>query len=106
MLSNQKCKPCEGKTLALSKKEITPLIKELNEWQNKENKKIEKNFIFKNFNKALAFVNEVGKIAEKEGHHPDIFLYSWNHVLITTYTHSIGGLSKNDFIIASKIDKL
>jgi 4a-hydroxytetrahydrobiopterin dehydratase len=58
------------------------------------------------FKLALDFVNKVGKIAEKEGHHPDIFLFGWNKVRISLSTHTINGLSINDFVLASKIDLL
>ncbi len=68
-------------------------------------KKIEKEIKFKNFAEALAFVNKVGAVAEEENHHPDIEL-GWGKVQITLMTHSIGGLSENDFILAAKIDAL
>jgi 4a-hydroxytetrahydrobiopterin dehydratase len=54
---------------------------------------------------ALAFVNKVGEVAEKEGHHPDILL-SWGKAEVTTWTHSIDGLSEGDFILAAKVDKI
>ncbi|NMB08603.1 MAG: 4a-hydroxytetrahydrobiopterin dehydratase, partial [Tissierellia bacterium] len=60
---------------------------------------------FKNFKEALDFVNKVGELAEEEGHHPDIFL-SWGKVIIQLWTHKIGGLHENDFILAAKIDEL
>ena len=63
-----------------------------------------KNFNFKNFLEAQKFVNEVGKISEEEGHHPDI-LFGWGYVKINITTHAIEGLSENDFILAAKIDK-
>ena len=66
---------------------------------------IERKFKFKNFAQALAFVNDVGQIAEKEDHHPDIFIH-WNEVTFTLWTHAINGLFDNDFIMAAKIDKL
>ena len=59
---------------------------------------------FKDFKSALAFVNAVGKIAESEGHHPDIHMH-YNKVKLVLYTHAIGGLSKNDFIMAAKINQ-
>ena len=59
---------------------------------------------FKDFKSALAFVNAVGKIAESEGHHPDIHIH-YNKVKLVLYTHAIGGLSKNDFIVAAKINQ-
>ena len=71
-----------------------------------EDKEIEKNFAFKNFKDALYFINRIGEVAEEEGHHPDMLLHGWNKVKITLYTHAIGGLSVNDFIIASRIDRL
>ena len=70
-----------------------------------KNHHVEKEFVFRDFKTALNFTNKVGKIAEKEGHHPDIFL-SWGKVKIITYTHKINGLHENDFILAAKIDKL
>ena len=51
-------------------------------------------------------MNAVGAIAEEEGHHPNLFLHSWNKVKITLYTHAISGLSENDFILAAKIDTI
>ena len=68
-------------------------------------KSISKNFKFKDFKEALAFVNKVGDIAESEGHHPDIEL-GWGKVTITLSTHAIGGLSQNDFIVAAKINNI
>ena len=74
-------------------------------WEVAEGKKIFRRFSFKNFKEAMAFVNKVADIAESEGHHPDIFV-SYNKVKITLFTHAIGGLSENDFILAAKIEKL
>ena len=62
-----------------------------------------KKFTFKTFKKALNFTNSVGKIAEEEGHHPDISM-GWGYCLVMIHTHAINGLSINDFILASKID--
>lgn len=66
-------------------------------------KRLEKSFKFKDFAEALAFTNEVGKLAEKQGHHPDI-LTEWGNVTVSWWTHKINGLSKNDFIMAAKTD--
>lgn len=85
--------------------EIQNLLKETNGWNlTEDGKKIEKIFEFKNFPEALKFVNRVGKIAEDEGHHPNILLFNWNKVKISTYTHAVGGLTENDFILAAKIE--
>ena len=64
-----------------------------------------KKFKFDNFLKSQAFVNEVGRISEEEGHHPDIS-FGWGYAEIKVTTHAIKGLSENDFILAAKIDKI
>ncbi len=74
-------------------------------WQETDNQLYRK-FVFKNFLEALSFVDKVGKLAESEGHHPDINLHNWNKVTLTLSTHAIKGLSENDFIMAVKIDQL
>ena len=61
---------------------------------------------FKDFGKALKFINRVAAQAQKEDHHPDMRLYSWNRVGLELQTHAIGGLSQNDFILAAKINKM
>lgn len=102
-LTQKKCLPCEGGIQPLTLKEYTLLLQQIKGWRVAENK-LEKDFTFKNFKKALDFVNKAGKIAEQEGHHPDIYIHGWNKVRLTLYTHAIGGLSENDFIVAAKID--
>jgi 4a-hydroxytetrahydrobiopterin dehydratase len=61
---------------------------------------------FKDFKEVIAFINKVADIAEAEGHHPDLLLFGWNKLKISLSTHSIDGLSENDFILASKIDQI
>ena len=103
-LSKLKCEACSGNTLKLNTLEIQDYLIDLNDWSiNDEKKMIFKKFIFKSFKKALSFTNSVGKIAEEENHHPDMSL-GWGYCLIMIHTHAIKGLSKNDFILASKID--
>jgi 4a-hydroxytetrahydrobiopterin dehydratase len=68
-------------------------------------KRLERSFLFDDFAQALAFTNKVGQIAEEEGHHPDI-LTEWGRVTVSWWTHKIGGLHKNDFIMAAKTDNL
>ncbi len=104
-LVQKKCIPCEGGVEPLSSDLVSDLLKQVPAW-HLETGKLKRSLIFKNFKAALSFVNNVGKIAEDEGHHPDISIYSWNHVDIILYTHAISGLHQNDFIIASKIDEL
>ncbi|HEY4506164.1 MAG TPA: 4a-hydroxytetrahydrobiopterin dehydratase [Candidatus Paceibacterota bacterium] len=114
-LSVQKCVPCEGGTPALTQMEIDEYLKKVPTWHQVD-QKIQKSFKFSAkgepasggqdpFMQALAFVNKVGEIAESEGHHPDIKL-GWGYVEITLWTHAVEGLSRNDFILASKIDQV
>ena len=103
-LSSKKCIPCEGGTMPLTIPAAEALMKEVNGWTlSPDAKKISKNFTFKDFAGALAFANKVGAVAEDEGHHPDLEV-KWGKVGTTLSTHSIGGLSENDFIVAAKID--
>ncbi|MDQ6967286.1 MAG: 4a-hydroxytetrahydrobiopterin dehydratase, partial [Mariprofundaceae bacterium] len=69
------------------------------------NKKIQRKFTFSNFMEAQNFAQKVGVIAESENHHPDI-CYGWGYCTVTLYTHKIGGLHENDFIVAAKINQL
>jgi 4a-hydroxytetrahydrobiopterin dehydratase len=103
-LVEEKCKPCQGGEPTLSVTEAEKLARQVPEW-SLEDKAIQRQFGFKDFREAIAFVNRVADIAEGEGHHPDIAI-SWNKVRLTLTTHKIGGLSRNDFIVAAKIDKL
>ncbi len=105
-LSTKKCVPCEGNARPLDQSRIAPLHEEINKWNIIDDKKLEKILQFKDFASALAFVNQVGKIAEEENHHPDISIFSWNKVKFSLSTHAIGGLSENDFILAAKIDEI
>lgn len=106
-LAKKKCIPCEDKTMKpLSKKEVAPLLQEIKGWEiNSKGTEITKTWKFADFVKAMAFVDEVADVAEGEGHHPDIHI-SYNVVTLTLSTHSIGGLSENDFIVAAKVDNL
>ena len=105
-LTQIKCVPCEGGIPALTRTEFAPYLSQVKEWKVADDKKIERDFTFKNFREALRFVNACGEIAEQEGHHPDLMIYSWNKVRVTLYTYVIGGLSLNDFVMAAKIDKI
>jgi 4a-hydroxytetrahydrobiopterin dehydratase len=104
-LTKKKCVPCEGGDKPLLPDEYGAYLRsELTDWTDVFKKKIEKEYKFKDFKEAMAFINKVGKIAEEEGHHPDIFLHNYRFVKLTLMTHAIGGLSENDFILATKID--
>ena len=105
-LLQRHCVPCEGGTAPLSAAEAAKLLPAVPQWQlSVDAKSIEREFIFKDFKEALAFVNEGAQIAEQEGHHPDIYI-SWNKVRLILSTHAINGLSENDFILAAKIDAI
>jgi len=105
-LSLGKCEPCSGNTPKLDYEEISKFLSELNDWSVNDNQEmIFKKFKFSNFKKAISFANEVGEIAEKEGHHPDIW-FGWGYAKIKIYTHAIKGLAESDFILAAKIDKI
>lgn len=86
----------------MTQMDIEKHLHEVPQWTQKENK-IERVFKFSDFKEAMVFVNKVADIAEGEGHHPDIGI-SYNKVTIVLWTHAIGGLSLNDFILAAKID--
>lgn len=103
-LASKHCVACKGGTLPLKGDQLIELLKQLGEgWFLEGEQRLEKGFKFKDFKEALDFTNQIGKIAEQEGHHPDIYL-SWGKVKVTLYTHKIEGLSESDFIMAAKCD--
>ena len=104
-LANRTCVPCRGGVPSMKGEELERLQKEVPEWGVIKEHHLRRVFNFPDFVSALAFVNKVGEVAEKEGHHPDIFL-TWGKVEITIWTHKIDGLTESDFILAAKIDKL
>ena len=108
-LLKKKCVPCEGGVIPFDLSEIHKYQKKVNGWNLKKDKKdiffLEKKFIFKNFIESQNFVNQVGKVSEDEGHHPDIY-FGWGYAKIAISTHAIQGLSENDFILAAKIDEI
>jgi 4a-hydroxytetrahydrobiopterin dehydratase len=106
-LSNKKCIPCEDKSVQpYDAEKAGELLIEVPGWNlSEDHKKISREFVFPDFIKSIDFVSgSVSDIAEGEGHHPDIHI-SYNKVLLELYTHSIGGLSENDFIVASKVNQ-
>jgi len=103
-LHEKKCVPCETGGVPMPDSEVSKYLERIPSWKLK-GKKIEREFVFKNFVEAIKFVNKVANLAESEGHHPD-FQVHWNKVLLELWTHSMGGLSENDFIVAAKINKI
>jgi len=74
-------------------------------WQIVNEHHLERTFKFPDFRAALAFTNQVGNLAEEQGHHPDILL-AWGKVVVSIWTHKIDGLTESDFIFAAKVDRL
>jgi 4a-hydroxytetrahydrobiopterin dehydratase len=91
--------PLKGDKIERQRKELDPA------WHVVDEHHLERQFTFDEFRQALAFVNEVGELAEQQGHHPDIYL-GYGKVKIQLWTHKIDGLHENDFILAAKIDAL
>jgi 4a-hydroxytetrahydrobiopterin dehydratase len=107
-LKQIKCSACRGDEPPLTEKEIEDLLPQVPEWDVVKQDGIDqlrRTFKFRNFVQALAFANEVGAVAEEEGHHPVIEL-TWGRVTVIWYTHKIKGLHQNDFIMAAKTDML
>ena len=105
-LTEQKCVVCEGGLPTLKEEQIQKYLSQLTmEWEVLDEKKIRRQFKFKDFKEAIVFVNKIAELAEEEGHHPD-FAIHYNKVTITLWTHAINGLFENDFIMAAKIEQL
>jgi 4a-hydroxytetrahydrobiopterin dehydratase len=106
-LTQMKCVACRKGEPIVTEAEIAELHPQVAEWQIVERdgiKRLERVFKLQNFVQALAFTNTVGAIAEAEGHHPAL-LTEWGKVTVTWWTHKIGGLHRNDFIMAAKTDQ-
>ena len=103
-LVEKQCVPCRGGIPPLTSEEISPLAAQISDWEVVENHHIQKTFKSENFRSALDFVNQVGEIAEEQGHHPDLYL-AWGKVEVKIWTHKINGLNESDFILAAKIDR-
>lgn len=106
-LNAKKCVPCEGGVDPCPLPFVTEQLEKLSGWYlTNENQRIRKDWVLNNFVEGLAFFEAVGEVAEAEAHHPDLHLESYRNVSIEIWTHAIGGLSENDFILAAKIDQL
>ncbi|MFM9890411.1 MAG: 4a-hydroxytetrahydrobiopterin dehydratase [Rickettsiales bacterium] len=104
-LTAEECQPCKTGEGALGEHEITELLGQINDGWELEWTVLTRQWKFKNFALALAFVNKVGELAEAEKHHPDIE-FGWGYVRLNLTTHSVNSLTRNDFIFAAKIDAL
>jgi 4a-hydroxytetrahydrobiopterin dehydratase len=106
-LTRKHCTPCEGGVPPLPKEQIERYLAALPGWTlTADGQRIRREWRVKDFVTALDFFQRVGRIAEEEGHHPDLHLVGYRNVAIEIWTHAINGLSENDFILAAKIDTL
>lgn len=103
-LIEKRCVPCESGMPPLTDSEVAKYIQQVSGWQT-DYKKIWKEFKFKDFITTIGFVNKVALLAQEEGHHPDMEVH-YSRVKVELWTHAIGGLSENDFILAAKVGQL
>jgi len=101
----KKCQPCEGGARKLEGAKVAEWLGSIPGWTER-GERLHKNYRFQDFNAAMGFVNAMAGLAEAEGHHPDFTVHDWNQVEVTLWTHAVGGLSDNDFVLAAKIDAL
>jgi 4a-hydroxytetrahydrobiopterin dehydratase len=106
-LLGKHCQACEGDIPALTPEQVQDHLHAVPEWKlTADRKRIRREWRVKDFATALDFFQRVGQVAESEGHHPDLHLTSYRQVAIEIWTHAVGGLTENDFILAARIDTL
>lgn len=106
-LVRRKCGPCEGGVPPMTAEEVQEQVQNLPGWTvTHGGQRIKREWRAKNFQAAIDFFNRIAELAEEEGHHPDLQLTGYRNVAVELWTHAIGGLSENDFILAAKIDQL
>ena len=104
-LTRKHCVPCEGCVPTVSPEQVQRYLSEMPDWKlTSDGKRIRREWIVENFLAGLDFFRRVGQLAEEEGHHPDLHLVGYRNVAVEIWTHAIGGLSENDFILAAKIN--
>ena len=104
-LSDKHCSTSHEAAQPLSHDAVAELLKQLDQWEVVNGHHLHKDYTFADFQGALAFVNRVGALAEREGHHPVITL-TWGAASIDLWTHQSDGLTENDFILAAGIDRI
>ena len=104
-LASAHCEPCRGGGPPLAAEQIAPLQAQLTGWEVVGDHHLTKTYVFPDFAMGLDFVNRVGAIAEAEGHHPDLLL-AWGKVRVDIWTHKVDGLTRSDFVLAAKCDRL
>jgi 4a-hydroxytetrahydrobiopterin dehydratase len=106
-LKLKKCVPCEGGVPKLTPQESKAFLRSVPGWSlTADGQRIRREWKAKNFMAAIDFFQRVAELAEDEGHHPDLHLEGYRNVAVEIWTHAIGGLSENDFILAAKIDQI
>jgi 4a-hydroxytetrahydrobiopterin dehydratase len=106
-LLKKRCVPCEGGVPHLTRHEAETLARSVDGWTlGPDAKMISRSWTMKNFLAGIEFFNEVAHLAEQEGHHPDLHLEGYRHLTISLWTHAVGGLTENDFIVAAKINQI
>ncbi len=104
--ASKRCVPCEGGIPAFTPGEVEVAARSVSGWEVRDgHKKLHRHLRFADFREAMRFVNAMAELAEAEGHHPD-FCVHFSTVDVTLWTHAVGGLSENDFILAAKLDAL
>lgn len=104
-LSKKNCIPCSGKVSTLSAMDVQILLKQLpGDWKINTNAHLEKTYKFKNFQKSMDAANIIANIADKQQHHPDLYI-SWGKCAVEIWTHACNSLTENDFILAAKIEE-
>jgi 4a-hydroxytetrahydrobiopterin dehydratase len=106
-LASKRCTSCEGGVPPVEPGRVRDYLKQIPAWQVvEEGRRIRRTWRVKDFVTALDYFRRIGDLAEAENHHPDLHLTNYRDVAIEIWTHAIGGLSENDFILAAKIDQL
>lgn len=106
-LRQKKCLPCEGGVAPYTLQQSQAQLKQLDGWRlTHDGQRIRKDWTVKNFMAGMRFFNECARVAEEDGHHPDLHIEGYRNASVELWTHAIGGLSENDFILAAKLDAL
>lgn len=106
-LAKKKCLPCEGGVDPISPEQAAEQLQEFPGWSlTHEGQRIRKEWVVTSFMAGMKFFEACAEVAEADGHHPDLHLEGYRNVAVELWTHAIGGLSENDFILAAKIDQL
>jgi 4a-hydroxytetrahydrobiopterin dehydratase len=105
-LARKSCEPCRAGAPPLAGDQLRDLARQLDRaWSVVDGHHLERRFALPDFAASLALANEIGELAEREGHHPDL-LVRWGELVVTLWTHKAGGLTEADFVLAAKVDEL